>query len=759
MSADQAPASARPARPGEPALTLGVFAAVMAALLPVLWVVVGGWWLVAAIAVCALVLLAGYLARRARLAAIAVTLIEAAVWALLLTGIFFRDSALLWVLPTPQTFDDAGMAWTTALTEIQLGRAPMPVSASFAFLIAGATGLLTIVVDHVVLTARMPLLAAVGLIAVSLIPAIVVPREADVIGFVLLAVAILFLLRAETKGRRTDAAPRAPDQPGVPATAVGIGAVAVIVAVAVAPLLPEPVASSQPAALGGPGINADLSLGRDLRQPYETEVIRLHTTAKNPPYLRVTTLTEFDGKVWKPDSMHSVALGAEHAFGTLNADPSISTVDTRTTVQVQELATRWLPTAYPAVAVEGADGVWEAVPYNRTVRSSTASSRGQEYNVDTVVPQPTLEQIRAVEAQNPLLLRDTKEVPEGTPAVIEQTARAVTADADNDYDALIALQTWFRGSDFRYSLDAPVEDGFDGEGVQAVARFLEVREGYCVHFAAAFALMARTLDMPSRIVVGYLPGTSTGDKVGDEPVFSVMSSQLHAWPEVYFDRIGWVAFEPTKGLGVPTSFASTPTDGPRATPGATPTPSQSASLSPQELDRLEREREEASGSTRVDTVNPWPGIGLVAGVLAVLFAPALAGAARRRMLRARVDAHDAGAAAAAWLFGQEAAIDLGIAMPWSQSPRVFGERLIAAGAPRGAMSRLVVAIEQASYAPTAAQATVTAADAGTVRRGLLASAPPWRRTIAWFAPRSLLIRPGSPFAAAGLPWAREPVPT
>ena len=32
-----------------------------------------------------------------------------------------------------------------------------------------------------------------------------------------------------------------------------------------------------------------------------------------------------------------------------------------------------------------------------------------------------------------------------------------------------------------------------------------------MHFASAFALMARTLNMPSRIVVGYLPGTANGE--------------------------------------------------------------------------------------------------------------------------------------------------------------------------------------------------------------------------------------------------------
>jgi transglutaminase-like putative cysteine protease len=53
-----------------------------------------------------------------------------------------------------------------------------------------------------------------------------------------------------------------------------------------------------------------------------------------------------------------------------------------------------------------------------------------------------------------------------------------------------------------------VQEGFDGQGVDAVAAFLQAKTGYCVHFAGAFALMARSLGMPTRIVVGFLPARS-----------------------------------------------------------------------------------------------------------------------------------------------------------------------------------------------------------------------------------------------------------
>ena len=209
-------------------------------------------------------------------------------------------------------------------------------------------------------------------------------------------------------------------------------------------------------------------------------------------------------------------------------------------------------------------------------------TQGQRYEVVTTVPQPTLEQIRSRSAGAADQPEGTTELPADIAPIVGDLAAQVTAESTNDYDTLVALQSWFRSPEFSYSHDAPVEDGFDGSGVEVVAQFLEQRKGYCNHFASAFALMARTLGMPSRIVQGYLPGSATSDAVEGETVHSVSSYQRHAWPEVLFEGIGWVSFEPTNGLGVATSYspaASVPGVADDAL-AATPAPSASSSLGP-----------------------------------------------------------------------------------------------------------------------------------------------------------------------------------
>src|SRR3954447_9256439 len=128
----------RPRRGGEVALTVAVFATIVAALLPVLRVARPGAWLVGAVALSAMILAAGFIARRFHLPAIAVTLIETAVWAVFMTGVFLSGTALLWIIPTPETVRDVPAVFDRAMQEIALGAAPLDETRPLSFLIVGA---------------------------------------------------------------------------------------------------------------------------------------------------------------------------------------------------------------------------------------------------------------------------------------------------------------------------------------------------------------------------------------------------------------------------------------------------------------------------------------------------------------------------------------------------------------------------------------------------------------------------------------------
>ena len=90
----------------------------------------------------------------------------------------------------------------------------------------------------------------------------------------------------------------------------------------------------------------------------------------------------------------------------------------------------------------------------------------------------------------------------------------------------------------------------DSTGVESVAAFLQQRAGYCVHFASTMAVLARDLGIPARVAVGFTAGEEQKD--GSHVV---KTHDAHAWPELYFGGVGWVAFEPTP------AGARTPTPG------------------------------------------------------------------------------------------------------------------------------------------------------------------------------------------------------
>ena len=103
-----------------------------------------------------------------------------------------------------------------------------------------------------------------------------------------------------------------------------------------------------------------------------------------------------------------------------------------------------------------------------------------------------------------------------------------------------ALESWFRYGDFAYNESAPYLPGADNP-FSVMEAFLETRSGFCVHFASTFAVMARSVGIPTRVAVGYVSGSEPGSQT------SVRNNELHAWPEIYQDGFGWVAFEPTPG--------------------------------------------------------------------------------------------------------------------------------------------------------------------------------------------------------------------
>jgi hypothetical protein len=97
------------------------------------------------------------------------------------------------------------------------------------------------------------------------------------------------------------------------------------------------------------------------------------------------------------------------------------------------------------------------------------------------------------------------------------------------------------GPAWEYSLTLPRPRG----GMSLLETFLLTdRRGHCELFATAAVLLLRTMQVSSRVVVGYRGLEPVGDTAREDD-FIVRSANAHMWVEVYLDGLGWYAFDPT----------------------------------------------------------------------------------------------------------------------------------------------------------------------------------------------------------------------
>ncbi|WP_213815781.1 DUF3488 and transglutaminase-like domain-containing protein [Glaciihabitans sp. dw_435] len=693
-----------------------------------------GWWLM--IVAVALVVLGGAAAVR--------YFSNSRVWgtvvALLLafgtvTVLFAADTAILGVIPTFDSwaqFGNLALAGQTSITEQGVPADAVP---GIQFLLCVAVAGIAVVLDGLVVWWKSPALAGVPLLLVASVPGIIQDDFTE--PFVLALVAVIYLLLLRPRTRRVQ-----------PSTAIGLGAVAIAGALVV-PLLLPPV--SVPTDGNGfssvtAGINPIIDLGRDLRQSNPTTALRYTTSSDNGQYLRLTTLETFDGREWSPVSTrrqpgNSVdAIAAPPGLG-----PTVTTTEVQTQVNVDNTVSQWLPVPYPAKSIDGLQGSWFWEPDGLSVRTSTSNMRDQTYTVTSLEVTPTSTQLQgaADSSDSPLA-----QVPAGLDPIVAQTAADITRDGATKYDKAELLQSWFRGGAFTYSEEAPVREGFDGSGLDVIVPFLEAKTGYCVHFASTMAIMARTLGIPSRVAVGFLPGTGALVAGSDKEEYTVSSKDLHAWPELYFEGAGWVRFEPTPGLGIVPVFQSAPVDDPAtpnvdesqatATPTPTAAPTTGATQAPEDVTADTGITPAATPASALRSAL------ILVGILIVLLIPAIF----RVVLRARrmaVVRRGPGSAAAAWLEIGDTARDLWYPDTLGATPRELSIMLRDASGmspPQAeALDAVRMAVEREVYsADSAAVSAQTARQTRVVLHALRRAGTTNERVRATLLPRTLFDR-------------------
>jgi transglutaminase-like putative cysteine protease len=324
-----------------------------------------------------------------------------------------------------------------------------------------------------------------------------------------------------------------------------------------------------PARPGGGGLDSGKEAGPGDTSPYlnpnqqldagaegsgKGDKVLLRISAPAPSLWRTQTFDHWDGRTWSrsPTVEESVA---GRSFGQrVGVPPGIGDSPGFSNPFVQRVR---VEAGSAGLLVAAPRPVLAALPSGRTVRVSRdgtmralpALGKGATYVVTSTRSTPTPEQLREsdfVEEQED----EASEVFDvyvqlpSLPAPVRDLAAQLTGNLETTYDKAKAVEDWLFSN-------AKVGKGTGRlpRGAEPVERFLFVdKAGSAEQAASAMAVMLRSLDIPARVAVGFLPG----DRYALGGEFVVRQRHAHAWVEVWFEGSGWVAFDPSgRGADVP----------------------------------------------------------------------------------------------------------------------------------------------------------------------------------------------------------------
>jgi hypothetical protein len=297
---------------------------------------------------------------------------------------------------------------------------------------------------------------------------------------------------------------------------------------------------------------------------------------------------------------------------------------TQTIEPGEALEGQWLPVVDRPVEIS-VDGVLYDIESGTLLASDP--DLPASYEATSIVNRPDTAALSSAAAAGDEEAERALELPANVPEDITAAAEEITAGSASAYMRATAIERFLAQSTadvpFRLALERPPT----GHSFGHLRCFLFNtercgRQGSTEQFVAAYALLARAADLPTRIVVGF---TSSGSAGRDE----ITAHEATAWTEVKFDGIGWVAFNPVPNPDV----TNTPPPADVAGGGGAPDSSTPTTIAEPEDDSSD---DGAAGEESASAADDGPALWLVAavvGVVVLLVLPALVRWRRRRLRR------------------------------------------------------------------------------------------------------------------------------
>jgi transglutaminase-like putative cysteine protease len=483
----------------------------------------------------------GFLTRRLRIPGIVSVPLLVGVMVWIIAFVYYRESMSA-LIPTGETLELFRQEIERVREEFQTAVAPVIYGGGWDLLAAIGVALTVVLSDTFAFRAfaRAEALVPGGVLFVF-VAALGTDRSRVALTAALVAAGV-----AATVALRAHHGPQRPAVIGnrrsaarivVPA-ALGMAAVVALAAAFVGPRLPGAESDAVYETRGGNSGNVTnvvsplVDIRSRLTNRSNAELFTVRADFES--YWRLSALPRFNGTEW---GLPERALS--RVDGEL-AEARDGSRQLRQEITITSLGDKFVPAAADPLAASPQDGLRWNADFSTLLKTDGDLALGDTFEIVSASPRfdvAALQAATSTDAGDSIYV----ELPEGFPSSVGELARSVTADATTPYETALTLQNWFR-SEFTYSLEVQA-----GHSNTAIEGFLRDRVGYCEQFAGTYAAMMRTLDIPARVAVGFTPGNFNGER------FSVLGKNAHAWPEVWFDDLGWVPFEPTPGRGAPGS--------------------------------------------------------------------------------------------------------------------------------------------------------------------------------------------------------------
>lgn len=257
--------------------------------------------------------------------------------------------------------------------------------------------------------------------------------------------------------------------------------------------------------------------------------------------VRMATLDTYDGVSYRAAStLDEIAETTTFTrVGQWIADDAPGT-QSSARVRVQAYSGVWVPTVgrTTQVAFRGPRSIelTESFYYNHSSGTALALTKLESQDsydlVFKTTSRPTDAEITLAEAgaveQAPVT---------GVPDVVANLASEWTSDLTTSGEQALAIESNLRAGYFSHGQpdEAASLPGHSASRLTTLLENPQAMVGDDEQYAVTMALMARELGIPARVSYGYRMGEGT----------EVTGAEVAAWPELFFDGLGWVVFDPT----------------------------------------------------------------------------------------------------------------------------------------------------------------------------------------------------------------------